>query len=332
MGASQGESMNNRRKLVIALGAAALAVPFASFAQAGKVPRVGFLAISGGSRNSFLQGLRELGYVDGRNVSIEYRDVEQIHAERLPALAAELVKLGVDVIVAPDPPSFQAAMKATKTIPIVMRASSDPVEEGVVASFARPGGNITGMYSLYADLNGKRLELLKEAVPGLMRVMVLLDSKGNADAVSRVNAVRRAAQALGLKLIMAEISRVEDFEPAFRAAVRERANGLLVIRAPVFNINKRKIIELAANARMPAIYDEEQYAAVGGLMAYGADLAQMHRRLAVYVDKILKGIKPGDLPIEQPTTFDMVVNMKTAKSLGIKIPNSILVRANKVIE
>jgi putative ABC transport system substrate-binding protein len=325
--------MNNRRKLLVALGAGVIAMPLGSFAQQpGQIPRLGFLAISGGSRDSFLRGMHELGYVDGRNISIEYRIVDQINVERLPALAAELVKLGVDVIVTPDPPSFRAAMKATKTIPIVMRASTDPVKEGVIASLSRPGGNVTGMFSLYADLNGKRLELLKDAVPGLARIMVLFDSKNNAEAMSRISAIHGAAQAIGLKLISAEASRVEDFEVAFRTAARENANGLLVIRAPVFNVNKPKITGLAANFRLPAIYDEAQYATVGGLMTYGADLAQMHRHLAVYVDKILKGAKPADLPVEQPTKFELVINLKTAKALGLTIPQSLLLRADQLIE
>ena len=326
--------MITRRELLIATGGAltGLAFPAVSIAQPAKVPRLGFLAISGGSRNSFLRGLRELGYVEGRNVSIEYRVAEQVHADRLPALAAELVRLNVDVIVAPDPPSFHAAMNATRSIPIVMRASSDPVKEGVVASFARPGGNITGMFSLYGDLNGKRLELLKEVVPRLARVMVLHDRRANADANGRLEDIQSAAQLLGLTVVPVQASKVEDFETAFHAAARERPNGLLVVRGPLFIVNKPKIASLAAKARLPAIYDEAQYVEVGGLMAYGADLAQMHRHLAIYVYKILKGAKPGDLPIEQPTQFELVVNMKTAKALGIKIPNSILLRADKVIE
>jgi len=323
--------MNNRRKLLVAIGAGALAAPLAFAQQPAKIPRVGYLVLrEAGLQGKFQQGLRDLGYVEGRNIVVEYRSAGG-KEERLPALAAELVGLKVDVLVAPDPPSYTAAIKATKTIPIVIRASGDPVAAGLVASLAHPGGNVTGVFTLYTELNGKRLELLKEAVPGTSRVMVLWNH-WSAEAKSSLETVERAARTLGLQLVPVEVRGAGDFEAAFKTAARERANALLVLRAPLIVSNAALIAGLAAKARLPAMYDEAGYTEAGGLMSYGASLPELYRHTATYVDKILKGAKPADLPVEQPTKFEMVVNMKTAKALGIKIPNSILVRADRVIE
>ena len=326
---------STRRAFLIALGASALATPLAVIAQQQptKIPRVGYLVFGRPAQRlheAFRQGLRELGYVEGRNIIVEYRFAEG-KVERLQELAEELVRLKVDVIVAPDPPSFHAAMKATKTIPIVMRSSFDPVASGIVASLAHPGGNVTGVFSLYSELNGKRMELLKEAVPTTSRVMVLLNSQ-SADAKMELGIAEGAARSLGLHLLPQEVRSAGDFENAFKAATRERANGLLVLRSPLTLANAARIASLAAKARLPAIYDDVPYMEAGGLMSYGSNLPELYRHTATYVDKILKGAKPSDLPVEQPTKLELVINLKTAKTLGIKIPNSILVRATKVIE
>ena len=327
--------MISRRKLLVAWGAGAFAAPLASFGQqqGARIPRVGYLGLNAGRElDGFRQGMRELGYVEGRTIIVDYRlPNEGENAERLSAMTAELVRLKADVLVAGNPPSLRALMQATKTIPIVMRSSSDPVASGIVASLARPGGNVTGVISLYTELNGKRMELLKEAVPAVSRLMMLLDPQ-SPESNNRLRAEQTAARALGLHLLPFEISRADRFENAFRAAARERANGLLVIRAPIMVQNRTRIAALAAGARLPAVYDEIAFAEAGGLMSYGANLMELHRLLATYVDKILKGAKPGDLPIEQPTKFELVVNMKTAKLLGLTIPQSILVRADRVIE
>ncbi len=318
---------------MIAFGLSALAAPLALLAQApGKTPRIGSLSIRGrgGLFDAFRQGLTELGYVEGKNIIIERRSAEG-KEQRLPALAAELVGLKVDVLVALDPPAFNAAMKATRTIPIVIRSSVDPVAAGIVASLAHPGGNITGVFSLYTELNGKRLEMLKEALPTISRVMLLWNPawRGEQD---RLQVAADAARKLGLHPLPVPVNNVGDFESAFKAAAHERADGLLVLRTPLMVANMAQIAKLAAKARLPAVYDEAAYTEAGGFMSYGASLPDLYHRAAYYVDKILKGAKPGDLPIEQPTKFELVINMKTAKALGIKIPNSILLRADRVIE
>lgn len=335
MDAYLGRAMNKRRKLVIALSAGALTAPFCSFAeQSGKIPHIGYLTFAADIRQApaeaFRLGLRELGYVEGRNIIIENRFGKRQEA-RTAALAAELVNLKVDVIIAPDPPALRAAMNATKTIPIVMRSSTDPVKEGIVASLARPGGNITGVFSLYSELNGKRLELLKETVPAISRVAVFLDPR-DREAKFQLGIVQSAARLLSLIVLPQEVRRPGDFESAFEAAAREHANGLLVLRSPIMVGNAALIANLAAKAKLPAIYDDVGYSEAGGLMSYGADLPDLYRRLATYVDKILKGTKPRDLPIEQPTKLELIVNPNAAKALGIEIPNSILVQATKVME
>ena len=322
----------NRRDFLLTVGTVAWYA--GSDAQpAVKMPRVGYLAFGGPSQRlheGFRQGLREFGYVEGRNLAVEYR-FAQGKASALDAFAEELIRLGVDVIVAPDPPSFQAAMKATKTIPIVMRASTDPVASGVVASFARPGGNVTGVFSFYSALNGKRMELLKEAVPATSRVMVLMNSR-YADARKELAAAEAAARPLGLRLMPQDVHDAGGLKNAFKTARAEGANGLLVLRSPLFVTNAAQIASLATEARLPAVYDDTPYVDAGGLMSYGADLRELYRHTASYVDRILKGAKPAELPIEQPTKVDLAVNLKSARLLGVRIPRSVLLRADRVIE
>jgi putative ABC transport system substrate-binding protein len=320
---------STRRRLLLALGASVIGAPLA-LSQPAKMPRIGFMAHDAGPDKVFAQKLRELGYVEGRNVIVEYRIAGDRH-ERLPEFAAELVRLNVDVIVAPDPPSYRAAMNATKTIPIVMRASSDPVANGTVASLARPGGNITGVFSLYSDLIGKRMELLKELVPAAMRIAVLLDT-GFPDSKRILDLNEKAASALGLTLHPVDVRSAEDIRNAAPAVGRLRPHGLLVLRSPVIHENPEAIAALAAKTRLPAIFEDAQYVDAGGLMSYGANSLELYRLTAVYADKILKGARPSDLPVQQPTTFELVINRKTATALGIKIPNSIMVRADRVIK
>ena len=324
--------MNNRRKLAIALGAGALAAPLAGFAQqrTKTIPRIGYLALRDGSHKPFRQGLGELGYVEDKNIIVEYRFAGG-NMQKLPGLAAELIRLKIDVLVAPDPPSFAAARNATKTIPIIMRSSADPVENGWVSSLAHPGGNITGIFSLYSELNGKRLELLKETYPALARVLLLWDKTYEPER-GRMEGAQRAAHALGLQSPPVAISSDKEIDDAIRKAVEHKANGMLALRSPLILSSAAKIASIATRHRLPAIYDESSYTEAGGMMSYGANLPDIYRQLATYVDKTLRGAKPGDLPIEQPTRFELIINMKTAKTLGIKIPNSILVQATRVIE
>lgn len=298
---------------------------------ATKVPRIGLLANNRSSHlDAFEQGLRDLGYVDGQTVTIVRRNAEGT-SERLPALAAELVRSGVDLIVAPDPPSTLAAKAATTTIPIVSRSSDDPVTSGLVASLARPGGNITGVYSLYAALGPKRLELLKQALPGLTRVAVLWNPAfGNA--ALRFEETAGAARALGLQVQSLAVERAQGLEDAFRAANRERAGALVTLRNPLIVVNKARVVKLAARHRLPAMYDEREFVEVGGLMAYGANLDDLYRQMATYADKILKGSRPGELPVEQATKFELIVNRKAARALGLTLPPSLLLRADRVID
>ena len=322
----------NRGILVGALAIAVLLLPFATEAQQpGKVYRIGLLVNNRGPHLAALtRGLHELGYVEGRNILVELRSAEG-NSERLPELAGALVRLRVDVLVAPDPPSTFAAKAATRTIPIVMRSSNDPVEMGLVSSLARPGGNITGVYSLYAELTPKRLELLKEAIPGLARVAVLWNP-GWPGAVTVWRDTQVAAKALGLELHSLEVRRREELEGAFRAASAARAGALLTLRNPLLVVNRRQLAVLAAQTRLPVMYDERDFVDEGGLMSYGANLDDLYRRTAAYVDKILKGARPAEIAVEQPTQFELVINMKTARALGIAIARSVLLRADKVIE
>ena len=303
--------------------------------QSEKVARIAFLssvsaASSQGSAEAFTQGLRELGYVEGRNFRIEYRWADG-HYERLPRLAKELVELNVDVLVSTGgAPSALAAKAATKTIPVVF-LSRDPVATGLVASVARPGGNLTGIDLIPAELDAKRLEILKETLPTARQVAVLWNPEGPMAAQQR-NRVVVAAQALGLRIRLAAARRSDDIEPTFAVLVRERPDALLVASDPMFNSERARIVALAVRGRLPAAYPWREFVEAGGLLSYAANLQQMHRRMAVFVDKILKGAKPADLPVEQPTKFELIINMKTANSLGLTIPQSILVRADEIIQ
>jgi putative ABC transport system substrate-binding protein len=326
-----------RRTFLAMLTGGLLAAPFAAEAQqAAKVPRIGYL--SGGDPaasphlpEAFRQGLRDLGYVEGRNVVIEYRDVEG-KLERYPALAAELVALKVDVIVALGYPGTLAAKNATNTIPIIMVAVADPVRIGLIASLVRPGGNITGLTLLAGtEIVGKHLELLKEAVPNLSRVAVLWNP-ANPMHVLRLREVEVAGRSLRVQLQILKAQGPEEFDSAFAAMTRERAGALYVVGDPMLRQHRRRLAELAAKSRLPAVYELKDHAEAGGLMAYGPSILDMYWRAATYVDKILKGAKPADLPVEQPTKFELVINMKTAKALGLTIPQSLLLRADQIIQ
>jgi putative tryptophan/tyrosine transport system substrate-binding protein len=312
-----------------------LSVILATFAaeaqQAGKIYRVGFLGdVPSFLDEAFRQGLRELGYVEGQNIAIEYR-AAQWKYERLPGLAAELVRLKVDVIVTASPPATEAAKQATSTIPIVFTVVGDPVAEGFVANLARPGGNITGLATISPELVGKQLEMLKAVVPKISRVAVL-QNPSNLSHLRQLRQAESAARALGVQLQILEARTPSEIEAAFPAMSSQRAGGVLVLRDAVFRAQGAQIAALAAKSRLPAMYGLREQAEAGGLMAYGASVPQMFRRAATYVDRILKGAKPGDLPVEQPTKFELVINLKTAKALGLTIPQSILVRADRVID
>ncbi|MBI3001524.1 MAG: ABC transporter substrate-binding protein [Deltaproteobacteria bacterium] len=308
-----------------------LTVPLAHAQQPGKMPRIGYLEIGsklGHVSEAFLQGLRDLGYVEGKNIIIEYRGDPQRREDRLPELAADLVRLKVDVIVALDPPAAHAAQNATKTIPIVIRSTADPVRAGFVSSLARPGGNITGMTSISSELYGKRLELLKEVIPRLSRVAVLRNPDRSASAFE---AMQNAARSLALQLQSLEVRNPNDFENAFRAAGKARAQALITIRTPLINDQRKQIADLAITSRLPAIYDERAYVEADGLMSYGTNLDDLRRHAAVFVDKILKGRKPADLPVEQPMKFELIINLKAAKQIGLTVPPNVLARADKII-
>ena len=318
----------------LSLGSILLALGLPAQAQQpSKVARIGYLnpgdPVSRTYRTeAFRQGLKELGYIEGKNIIIEYRFAEA-RSERLPELAQDLVRLKVDIIFAGGHPATEAAKNATQTIPIVT-SSQDPVSSGFVVGLARPGGNITGLTNLTSELVGKRLELLKEVIPQLFRVAVLWTPSTPASTIWKRTEV--VAQSLGVQLQGAEIRERDDLELAFVAIKRERAEALLMLRNPLVNDLTKRIANLAAASRLPAIYDEQRFPQLGGLMSYGTDLADVDRRAAIYIDKILKGANPADLPIERPTKFELVINLKTAKALGLKIPAHLLMEADKVIE
>ncbi len=312
-----------------------LAVSGAKAQQPTKVPRIGVLIFSSPSTISarfegFRQGLRELGYIEGNNFVIEWRFAEG-KRERLPQLAAELVRLKVDVILTGGPTSTRAAKEATVAIPIVMGFDSDPVGSGFVASLARPSGNITGLSSLAPEISGKRLELLKEILPKLSRVAVFGTSTqaGNSQSLKETEL---AAAAFGVQLQYLDILDRKDIETAFREARKGRADGVLWLPSPVTIAQRKQVADLAAKSRLPAMYTASEFVDAGGLMSYGPNYADLYRRAATYVDKILKGAKPADLPVEQPTKFELVINLKTAKALGLTIPQSVLFRADQVIK
>jgi ABC-type uncharacterized transport system substrate-binding protein len=304
--------------------------------QAARIPRIGMLGLGSptpdiiASNESFRQGLRELGYVEGRNVTIEWRWAEG-RLEQLPGLAAELVQLPVDVIVVGATSSARAARNATTTIPIVMTMIPDPVAAGLVQSLARPGGNITGMSLMTPELSAKQLELLREVVPTVSRVGVLRNPVGTGHRIT-INAAEIAARAMRLDLRLVDARGPDDFEAAFAVLRRERAGAVLVLANPTFFAHRRRLVEAANASRLPVLYGTTEHVHAGGLMAYAASVAESYRRGAAFVDKILKGAKPADLPVEQPTRFELIVNLKTAKVLGLTIPQSVLLRADEVIE
>ncbi len=319
------------RVLAVALSVAV--APLAVDAQQGqKIPRIGFLSpgnATSSPTDAFRQGLRELGYADGQNLVVEYRWADGDTA-RLPALAAELVRLRVDVLVAANNPAVLAARQATSTIPIVFAASSDPVGAGLVASLAHPGGNVTGLSLVTPELSGKRLQLLRETLPRLSRVALLWDA-GHVGMADRVKETEAAARQLGVTLRVEWVKDLAGLDLAFTALTQARPDAFLTTVEPFTGDHRQRIVTFAAQQRLPAMYEERDFVDAGGLMAYGPSVAANYRRAATYVDKILKGTKPADLPIEQPTRFELVINLRTAKALGLKIPESILVRADEVI-
>jgi len=302
--------------------------------QPAKIPRIGYVSTSGDPSTpgpqveAFRQGLRDLGYFEGKNVLVEYRYIEG-KSERIPSLVAELVQLKVDVLVVTNPPSIRTAKQATKTIPIVMVTTGDPVATGLVDSLARPGGNITGLTRLTRELSGKRLELLKEVLPAISRVGVLWTQGPSAN----FKEYEPAARALKIPLQSLEVRGPNpDLEGAFRQAVKGRANALITITTATLSPYRREIAHLAIENRLPSMYERSDYVQAGGLMSYSANDSESFRRAATYVDKILKGAKPADLPVEQPTKFEFVINLKTSKQIGLTIPQSVLYRADKVIK
>ena len=320
--------------VVLALNLVLLPV-VAAGQQPGRVPRIGYLVLSplvdppSAERAAFLDGLKELGYVAGQNIIIEYRSAAWSR-ELLPDLAAELVELRVDVIVA-VPGTADAARQTTKTIPIVVPAANDPVESGLVASLARPGGNITGTAVSTIDLAGKRLELLKEALPKLSRVAVLWSPPYEAASL-QWKETQAAARRLGVALQSLEVKDPKDFPGAFSATTRKRPDALLTFVSPLTTAYRPIVVEFATKHRLPTMFAVREDVGAGGLMSYAANVPHIFRRAAGYIDKILKGTKPGDLPIEQPTEFELVINLKTAKALGLTIPQTVLLRADQIIE
>jgi putative ABC transport system substrate-binding protein len=323
-----------RREFIALLGGASVAWPIAARAQqAGKLPTIGFLGAATSSAWSqwvaaFVQRLRELGWIEGRTVAIEFRWAEG-RPERSAEIAAEFVQLKVDVIVTSGA-ALLAAKQATSTIPTVLAIANDPVGSGFVASLARPGGNITGLSLQGAELAGKRLALLREVVPDFHRLAILANS-GNPGAVLEMSEVETTARTLGLAVVTAEIRRAEDIAPAFES-LKGRAEALYITTDALLNANRLRISILALGARLPTMHGFREFVEAGGLMSYGANYPDLFRRAAEYVDKILRGAKPGDIPVEQPTKFDFVINLTTAKALGLTIPESFLMRADEVIE
>ena len=324
----------DRRAFLRTLAGGLLTAPLAVNAQPAKVPRVGLFGLGSAESSPFFealrQGLRERGWVEGQNIAFEDRTTVG-HYSRLPDVAAELVRLRVDVIVTLGTTPALAARKATGTIPIVTTTGSDPVEMGLATSLARPGGNVTGLTSSGRELIGKRIELLKETLPGLSRIAVLWNPESRTQLGSLRNA-EAAARSLGLHVQPVEVHRPEDLEKAFSSMAHKRPEALVLAPSNMFRAHRARIVELAARHRLPATFSDRGFVEAGGLMSYGPDDEAIFRQLANYVDRILKGAKPGDLPIEQPTKFELVINMKTAKALGLTIPPSLLARADEVIQ
>jgi putative ABC transport system substrate-binding protein len=324
------------RKTILCLSLCALlvAVSFTAEAQqAAKVPRIGFLSPSyepSPVSEAFVGGLRELGYIEGRNIAIEYRHGDG-RFDRLPELAAEMVRLKVDVIFARGLAVAKVAKDTTRTIPIVM-VGSDPVGAGLVVSLARPGGNVTGLDLTWQELTEKWLELLKEVVPRFSHVAVIWDPDGAGSSL-RFTEIKGAAQTLRVKLESLEVRGSNpDFESALKTATKEQVHGVIVAATPVYRTHKTRLLNLAAKSRLPAVYDDREFVDAGGLMSYGPNHADLYRRAAYYVDRILKGAKPADLPVERPTKFELLINLKAAKQIGLTIPQSVLYRADKVIK
>ncbi len=329
--------MIDRRTFLAGTGAVLLCAPLTADAQpAGKVPRIGFLGTrtlsdTSSGLDAFRQGLRELGWVEGQNIVIDYRFAEG-RFDRLPDLAAELVRLKVAIIVAAPTPAAVAAKKATETIPIVAIALGDPVGIGLIANLARPGGNVTGLtFSVGLEIGAKQLELLKETVPKVRRVAIL-SNPGNPGQALSIKHLNVAARSLGVQLQLLEARGPNEFDGVFAAMAKEHVGALLVVADSMFNLHRTRLADLAARSRLPAAYGLRENVEAGGLMSYGPSVRDLFRRGATFVDKILKGAKPADLPVEQPTKFELVINLKTAKALGLTIPPSLLGRADQVIQ
>src|SRR5262245_5012531 len=321
--------------LAVVLVSLVLAPLAAGAQQTGKVYRIGVLEVMSATLNTtnldaFRQGLRELGYVEGRDFVIEYRSPDG-RPERFPGLATELVHSKVDLIVTRGTPAALAAAKATESIPIVMASSADPTGFGLVSSLARPGRNVTGLSTIAVELAGKRLELLKEAIPRIARVALLANISNPATA-SQWRQMEGAARSLGFEPQLLDVRAPEDFARAFDTAIKQRADAVLVANDTLTQTNSRRIVDLSAKHRLPCIFASREFVDAGGLMAYGPHFADLYRRAATYVDKILKGAKPADLPVEQPTKFELVINLRTAKALGLTIPQTLLLQADQVIQ
>ncbi len=311
-----------------------LALCFPAEAQQPKsAARVGLLAGGrgfGSAGDAFRQALREVGWMEGKNLIIQSQ-LAEVNLDKLPELATDLVQRKVAVIVADGDPAIRAAKQTTRTIPIVLIAVGDPVREGFVASLARPGGNITGLTSISEELSGKRLELLKEAFPKVSRVAVILNP-ANASNLLEFREMQVAARTLGLKLQSLEVRGLADFQGAFARAAKDRASALILVRDPLIDSEHFRILDFAVDKRVPSMHGEEQFVEAGGLMSYGPSRVDLFRRAATYVDKILKGVKPADLPVEQPKKFELIINLKAAKQIGLTIPPNVLVRADRVIK
>ena len=330
-----------RKKMIIRFALCAMLFAISFFAEAQqptKVPRIGYVSGSGDPQDpgplveGFRQGLRDLGYIEGKNILVEYRYTVEAGLDRIPGLVTELVQLKVDVLVATSTLPIRAAKKATKTIPIVIASPTDPVAAGFIDSLARPGGNITGVVRLTRELSGKRLELLKEAVPRISRVGVLWDGNAAPGPAIAFNEYKAAARSLKLEFQSLEVRGPDpDVDGAFQAAAKERVNALIVVRNTTVDRHSKRIVDFAIKNRLPSVWEGSEFVEAGGLMSYTSDDPANYRRIATYVDRILKGAKPADLPVEQPTKFELVINLKTAKEIGLTVPQSVLYRADKVI-
>ncbi len=326
-----------RREFITLIGGAAAMWPFLARAQQPAMPVVGFVSISSRERTfqaawrqAFFQRLRDLGWTPGVNISIEYRFADN-NPNQLPALVKELVRLKPDVIYVPTRPALPVVREATVTIPIVFVSLGDPILEGWVSSLAKPGGNLTGVAGLSPELAGKRLELLRELTPGLTKVAILHDPTNRSEEVA-IRATETAAQSLGLTVFAQPVSDSNEFDRAISALVQNGVGSIVVLPDPMFNAHRAELVQLIGQSRLPAIYMETGFATAGGLMSYGPNLMEMFRKSADYVDRILRGAKPSDLPVQQPTKFELIINLRTAKALGLTIPLSLLARADEVIE